>query len=99
MGFQQGDRCFQTVEEAASYAGAQSMGQWVGNAGLTFDGYTGAALRYTLTGAAGTTTVDVPYRPQQCRLVETGDALTLTWAVVAVWAAAYAIRVAASAFR
>ncbi len=101
MAYQQHGQCFETVDQAASFAGAHSNGLVLagpsGPVGVTFGGYQGGALHYTLTSAAGTSTLQVPYLGAQCQLIDTPDALALSWAVVGAWAVAYGVRLAVRA--
>lgn len=101
MAYQQHGQCFETVDQAAAYAGAHSNGLIMagpsGPVGVTFAGYQGGALHYTLTSSAGTSTLQVPYLGAQCQLIDTPDALALSWAVVGAWAVAYGVRLAVRA--
>lgn len=42
-------------------------------------------------------TLQVPYLGAQCQLIDTPDALALSWAVVGAWAVAYGVRLAVRA--
>lgn len=101
MAYQQGGQCFETVDAAAAFAGAHAHGVVIGSAGgpvaVTFQGFQGGALQFTLTSQAGVSSMQVPYQPVPCQLIDTADALALSWLVVGAWAAAFAVRLAVRA--
>lgn len=103
MGFQVGAACYDTAEAAAAAAASAMSGVIVDSGGIpavvTVDAAASAAITYTFTPATGAPyTLEAPFNPQPCGLLEWGDGMTLGWSVFAAWAAAFGIRFLADMF-
>lgn len=103
MGFQHNGACYDTPAAAAMAAATENAGRVLATSGgvqvVSIEAVTDGSITYRLTGPAATTTVQAPYVAQQCQLIETGEAVALSWAVVGVWVAAWSIRLAIDTIR
>lgn len=104
MGYQQGRHCFDTIEQAANYAGAQMAGQVISSAhgepwAISYEGYNGSELKFGLHGQASARALQVPYQPVACQMIEMDDAAEMSWLVVGAWAVAFGIRLAVNAIK
>jgi len=97
MGFQVGQACYGTAEQAAqAVASAEAgslkqAGQGVYVVGVS--AVSDTSITYTLNPVDGTAAFSyvAPFTPQPCNLLSAQDALEVSWMVVAAWAAAHAV--------
>lgn len=103
MSYQVGSACYDTAVAAAAASASSQVGSlirhgetsYVVNASSVED----ASITYALTplGGGSPMVVVAPYSAQPCGLLTTGDAVQLSWMVVAVWAAVYGVKFIATA--
>lgn len=105
MSFQVGSACYDTALQAAQAEASSQVGAVVehGSAAYVVDvsGVSGTSITYSLYPVAGGVAVTsaVPYSAQPCNLLTGSDGLAMSWAVVGVWIAVYAVMFIARALR
>lgn len=107
MGYQQGQHCYPTALAAANAAAAENNGRaFVAGdpprlSFLSVSQVTEKQITYRVQASAqpGIGVVyPVSYTPVPCQHIEAGDALSLAWMIVAVWAVGWGVRIAISSF-
>ncbi|MNL03975.1 hypothetical protein D3C87_1245290 [compost metagenome] len=103
MSFQVGSTCYDTEVAAAAASVSSQIGAFVQHGGTSHvvnaSSVDGSSITYTLTPVGGgvPVTLVAPYTAQPCGLLTAGDAVEMSWLVVAVWAATWGIKFMATA--
>jgi hypothetical protein len=97
MAFQVGQACYGTAQAAAQAVASAEVGTLKqAGQGLYVVGVSAVSddsISYTLNPVDGTAAFSyvAPFTPQPCNLLTTEDASAMGWAVLAVWAAVFAV--------
>lgn len=95
--FQVGDVCYSTQLDAVKAMAAREVGKLtqIGTASYVVDvsATSATSITYILRNVASTATVTkvAPVAVQPCGLLETGDALLISWGIAAVWIGTHAV--------
>ncbi len=95
--FQAGNACYGSPASALSALASSQVGAVIVEGGtakvIGVQSVTDTAITYTLTPLAGGATVvsTVSLQPQPCGLLTASDALSISWAIVAVWLVAWGL--------
>ena len=95
--FQAGNACYGSPASALSAVASSQVGTVIVEGGaakvIGVQSVTDTAITYTLTPLAGGAPVasTVALQPQPCGLLTASDALSISWAIVAVWAVAWGL--------
>lgn len=99
--FQAGAACYSSPASALSALASSQVGAVIVEGGTArvvgVQSVTDTAITYTLTPLAGGAPLvsTVQLQPQPCGLLTASDALSMAWAIVAVWLVAWGLSVLA----
>ena len=105
MGYSVGATCYPTALAANVAAGSAQSGAVVSAGSSVYvvelGTVTASSIQYRFVQVGGSQVVTkvATSNPPPCGLIEWGDTLELSWAVVAAWAAAYGVRFLATSLR
>ncbi|WP_157755032.1 hypothetical protein [Variovorax boronicumulans] len=103
MSYQVGSACYDTAAAAAAASASSQVGSFVRQGEVSYvvnaSSVDGTSITYSLAPVGGGSPVVVtsPYAAQPCGLLTASDAVDLSWLVVAVWAAVWAVKFIATA--
>ncbi|WP_440531741.1 hypothetical protein [Variovorax sp. YR566] len=103
MSYQVGSICYDTAAAAAAASASSQIGSFVRQGEVSYvvnaSSVDGASITYSLApvGGGSPVVVTASYTAQPCGLITAGDAVNLSWMVVLVWAATWAVKFIATA--
>lgn len=89
MSYQVGEQCYSTFADALSVMASQMFGA---NGDLSWSSAVNASGDSIVTTYSSGAHVSISPTLQDCHLITVADSNILVWAVVAVWAAAWALK-------